>query len=1017
MTMNLKPLVALVALVAGLSATTAGAQTLAGRKLAPVTSVRGPFNHVVVGASLVKPNATLASEAGGVVTLPANTTAAVGELHWWGSGDTPDTTITLTLPGNIQKQIVVDAINDCFIIDTDADNTGFEYFYWQCKKTVTADLQALTSLSGEYKVAGLTADVAAPYNAPVNGNQANSVYVGAFGLVILYVDPLDTKPRVTQIANGLFFTQNIGDDASTALLPFKMFANGGGKATIVALEGDKEFPNSATCSTTNFNDVDKVTLASTATADDSCQFANDGECDYRLGYCDIGTDRSDCGKPECDYFTLCVGTCASNRNILQLTRSDIDVFLSNAANPPGNIFNETVSNEFGGQVSGVTGDELNSLDIDTFNLQGKLAPGTYTNLRLGVQTGGDAVLQTLVVIGVDDGDTDGDGISDINEGDICVGVGATRQCLDPNNPDTDGDGIKDGIEVFGGNPALPNNSKTNPLDVDSDNDGLCDGGRSATFRGESCVSGEDTNSDGLRQPTETDPNKFDTDNDGLSDGIEVLGRYDGDGGADLTDAFSARPGNQTNPLRPDSDNDGLLDGVEDANKDGRYDPLTETNPTDPDTDNGGEADGSERTNGRNPIRFPQDDNGGDQDPDNDGLTTDEENNICTTINNVRVCLDPNNPDTDGDGLKDGVEVNGQNNTDPFNPDTDGDGILDGTEDRNHNGSTEPGELNPTNPDTDGDGIRDGIEDRNHNGVVDTGETDGTNPDTDGDTLCDGNVSVGTCIAGEDMDVDGVRDIDQANPLDPTKTETDPLNADTDGDGISDGAEVRSNYPGPTDAYPTRPGSQTNPLNPDSDGDGLSDGAEDINKNGTRDSGETDPTDPDTDDGGVNDGIEVNRGTDPLDPTDDIPNTAECGDDICSGTETLATCPEDCTPVEECGNGTCAGTETEANCPGDCGVPSRCGDRTCDAGETPNNCAVDCGDPEPQGDCGNGICGTNESFVSCPADCSEPVEPLVEPELNIAGSAVYAACSTTGTNVAGLPLAALGLLMLLRRRRR
>ncbi len=1013
MTTTLK---ALLALVAGLTATTAGAQTIAGQRLAPITSVRGPFNHVVVGASVVKPTEppTIEPTAGGVVTLPPNTTAAVGELFWWGSGDTPDTTVTLTLPNGTAKAVTVDAINDCFIIDTDADNTGLEYFFWQCKKTITPDLQALSTINGEYKVSGLTVDVAAPYNSPgATFGQANSIYVGAFSLVILYVDPLDTKPRVTQIANGLFFTQNIGDDASSALLPFKMFANGGGKATIVALEGDKEFPSAATCSS-SFDDVNKLRIASTTLADDSCEFANDGECDYRAGFCAAGTDRSDCGLPECDYFTLCVGTCASDRNLLQLTRADIDVFLSNAANPPGNVFNETVSSEFASQVSGVTGDELNSLDIDTFNLQGRLAAGTYSNLRIGVQTGGDAVLQTLVVISIDDGDTDGDGISDINEGDICVGTGGSRQCLDPNNPDTDGDGIKDGIEVFGGNPALPNNTITNPLDVDTDNDGLCDGGISISvaFRGETCVSGEDTNSDGLRGTNETNPTKFDTDNDGLSDGVEVLAQYPT--GPGHTDAFAARPNGQTNPLNPDSDGDGLLDGVEDSNHNGRFEPVGanggfgETDPTDADTDDGGESDGSERTNGREPVDTPADDNGGLDDPDNDGLTTTQENNICTGTGAARRCLDPNNPDTDGDGLKDGVEVNGTNDTDPFNPDTDGDGILDGTEDRNHNGATEPGELNPTRTDTDGDGIPDGIEDANHNGVVNPGETDGTNPDTDGDTLCDGSLTVGTCIGGEDIDNDGIKD---AN-------ETDPLNPDTDGDGLTDGVEVRATYPGPIDAFPdatfpTRPGNQTNPLDPDTDGDGISDGREDENRSGTVDSGETNPTDADSDDGGVSDGIEVGRGTDPLDPSDDIPVTATCGDDICSGDETLASCPEDCTPTEVCGNNFCGVGESNATCPTDCDPVEVCGNGTCGVGETTNNCPADC--LQPSGDvCGDGACTGNESNISCPADCAATPEPE-EPDLDIAGSALHA-CSSFSVTDSSLSLLAIGLLLLRRRRR-
>lgn len=55
------------------------------------------------------------------------------------------------------------------------------------------------------------------------------------------------------------------------------------------------------------------------------------------------------------------------------------------------------------------------------------------------------------------------------------------------------------------------------------------------------------------------------------------------------------------------------------------------------------------------------------DPDGDGITSDEEASLGT---------DPNNPDTDGDGLNDFQEMD---YTDPLAPDTDGDGFSDGDE--------------------------------------------------------------------------------------------------------------------------------------------------------------------------------------------------------------------------------------------------------------------------------------------------------------------------------------------------
>ena len=60
------------------------------------------------------------------------------------------------------------------------------------------------------------------------------------------------------------------------------------------------------------------------------------------------------------------------------------------------------------------------------------------------------------------------------------------------------------------------------------------------------------------------------------------------------------------------------------------------------------------------------------DPDGDGVMTDRE---------LAEGTDPENPDTDGDGLFDGEEI-AAFGTDPLNRDTDGDGFEDGAEVRN-----------------------------------------------------------------------------------------------------------------------------------------------------------------------------------------------------------------------------------------------------------------------------------------------------------------------------------------------
>ena len=100
------------------------------------------------------------------------------------------------------------------------------------------------------------------------------------------------------------------------------------------------------------------------------------------------------------------------------------------------------------------------------------------------------------------------------------------------------------------------------------------------------------------------------------------------------------------------------------------------------------------------------------DDDEDGLSNSREAELGT---------EPDIPDTDGDGLLDGEEVN-QYGTDPLNPDSDNDGLPDGDEVNDHNSA-------PNNPDSDGDGLSDGEE------VNEYGSSP-TNPDTDEDGLTD-----------------------------------------------------------------------------------------------------------------------------------------------------------------------------------------------------------------------------------------------------------------------------------------
>ncbi|MFN0157597.1 MAG: OmpA family protein [Bacteroidota bacterium] len=186
------------------------------------------------------------------------------------------------------------------------------------------------------------------------------------------------------------------------------------------------------------------------------------------------------------------------------------------------------------------------------------------------------------------------------------------------------------------------------------------------------------------------------------------------------------------------------------------------------------------------------------DDDEDGLNNGEERTLGTN---------PLNPDTDGDGLKDGDEAH-RYKTNPTKNDTDGDGLNDGDEVMKFT-------TDPNKGDTDGDGLLDGDEVNQH-------KTDPLKTDTDGGGLSDGDEIM--------------------------KYKSDPLKLDTDGDGLSDKDEVMTH--------------KTDPAKSDTDGDGLSD-SDEIRKH------KTDPLKSDTDGGGIADGAEVTRGTNPLNPKDDV----------------------------------------------------------------------------------------------------------------------------------------------------
>ncbi|MBI5299061.1 MAG: hypothetical protein HY877_02025, partial [Deltaproteobacteria bacterium] len=292
----------------------------------------------------------------------------------------------------------------------------------------------------------------------------------------------------------------------------------------------------------------------------------------------------------------------------------------------------------------------------------------------------------------------------------------------PLNPDTDGDGIKDGIEVTGvyskdadvfglirnGFPAEGIDMVSNPLAKDSDGDGLADS--------------QEYGTSGIMDKNSSNPCAKNTDHDGI-----ISDKDEKPGCATNSDLSCLGPSDNGVDKGIDSDGDGLSDVVEDLNQNGRRDP--------------GETDAF-------------------------------------------------NPDSDGDHLSDGIEK--QLGTDPLKADSDGDCISDDKE----LGLTDATSLKAA---------MSTVTIRMANGQIKTAQVvlqisyspgANTNPmsaDTDGDGLCDGNNPVpradGTmeCIRGEDLNCNGILDKDAKNPN--ILLETDSRNPDTDSDGANDKQEM------------------------------------------------------------------------------------------------------------------------------------------------------------------------------------------------------------------------------------
>jgi hypothetical protein len=404
-------------------------------------------------------------------------------------------------------------------------------------------------------------------------------------------------------------------------------------------------------------------------------------------------------------------------------------------------------------------------------------------------------------------DTEDDGLTDYEE------VVVYRHLYpDPTKKDTDNDGLSDGDEVkkYG----------TNCSYFDTDYDGLSDWDEVMIYH--TCPTDKDIDRDTLTDKEEvltgvdgipgyphgwqdpkntsvlyhTDPWNPDSDYDGLRDDVEVK-----------TDFYPDTPEiNGTNALKKDTDGDGMDDGWEylhsdidgdgaptwwelsygldtldssDGNKDfdrdgatnlGEY--MNNTDPTNPDTNKNGILDGNERQrmfvrlaiSKQNRIN-PLDPTDKYRDPDRDDLFNIEEYKCREKGKNITA--DPNNRDTDGDGLPDGWEYQNR---------------------RWHSGEDYRGwDLDPIKKDSDGDGVYDYYEDFDNDSLINFEEYlyegDPHEKDADYDSASDGKE------LRIDSDGDGMLDLWELiyglNPFDSSDA-----SRDRDGDGYTNIQEFR-----------------------------------------------------------------------------------------------------------------------------------------------------------------------------------------------------------------------------------
>jgi hypothetical protein len=426
-------------------------------------------------------------------------------------------------------------------------------------------------------------------------------------------------------------------------------------------------------------------------------------------------------------------------------------------------------------------------------------------------------------------DTDGDGV--INSLDLDSDNDGINDVLEAGGTDTNEDGFADGtpnattgIPSSAGTGLTPpdtdGDTRPNPYDLDSDNDGINDLVESGNpllvdANGDGIVDGTDPDGDGIKGGADGTPTTAGDSNDPIPVDTDTSGgpNYkdedsDDDGLTDLAESGIS------NVPTLDANGDGKIDNAADTDNDGIPQVVDGAptvfgdlnNPTLPDADNNGNPDYTSPTDTDN-----------DGSPDSTDLD-DDNDGILDTVENAQAALDtdgdgvPNrlDLDSDNDGINDVLEAGGT--------DANADGIADGAVGSTPTtlgvpssagtGLTPPDSDNDTRPNTyDLDADNDGLSD-----LVESGNPLLIDADNDG------------VVDGSDTDNDGIQN--SADGALATRGDaSDPLPKNTDGTDSPDYADIDSNNNGSPDITESGNGALDangdgrvdNPSDPDGDG--------------------------------------------------------------------------------------------------------------------------------------------------------------------------------------------------------